>query len=169
MKHLTKVPGILTIAGFLYFALGCTSVNPPDSTVLVESRMTPTATYIVPGTSEPDPLSGTCWRLVALGNEESTPSIPTQPQFFVEFLKGELSLHGGCNSVVGHYILQNDKFTITLVERTEVDCSHLGPNVNEIEEVFSTAMLTFESYTLEGEQLRIRYIDGELELLQVAD
>lgn len=169
MKRLIKATVIFSIAGFLYFALGCTSINPPDSTVQVEVRLTPTATYIVPGTSEPDPLSGTRWRLLALGSEESTPSLPEQPHFIVEFQEGELSLHGGCNSVVGHYVLQNGKITITFAERTEVDCSHLGPNVNEIEEVFSIAMLTFESYTLTDEQLRIRYMDGELLLHRVPE
>jgi len=169
MKRLTKVPVIFTMVSFLYFELGCTRVNHLDSTIEVETRITPTATYIVPVPSEPEPLSGTRWKLVAFESEESTPSIPEQPQFFVEFQKGELSLKGGCNSIGGHYVLQNDNITITFAERTEVDCSHLGPTVNEIEEMFSSAMLTFDSYTIENEQLRIRYIDGELLLRRVPD
>lgn len=169
VKRLTKVHVFFTIVSFLYFTLGCTRVNPSDSTTGVDTRINPTAIYIVPVTSEPDPLSGARWKLVAFESEESTTSIPEQSLFYVEFQKGELSLHGGCNSVGGHYVLQNDNITITFTERTEMDCSHLGPNVNEIEEVFSIAMLTFDSYTLEGEQLRIRYIDGELLLRRVQD
>ena len=67
-------------------------------------------------------------------------------------------------------MLENEHITMTFVQRTEVDCSYLGPNVNEIEIAFSTAMATFDSYSLEDdEQLRIRYIDGELLLRRVAD
>ena len=132
--------------------------------------MTPTHTYIVPVTSEPDPFDGTRWELVAFDGVENAPNIPEEPQFFVEFRKGEVSLQGGCNSVGGHYVLENEHITMTFVQRTEVDCSYLGPNVNEIEMAFSTAMATFDSYSLEDdEQLRIRYIDGELLLSRVAD
>lgn len=169
MKCLTKVPVISMFVIVLNFAMGCSMINPHDSTVKVETRVAPTATYIVPVTSEPDPLSGTRWKLVAFDSEESIPSIPEQPVFVVEFQKGELSLHGGCNSVGGHYVLHNNNITITFAERTEVDCSHLGPKVNQVEEVFSAAMLTFDSYTLEDGQLRIRYIDGELLLHRLYD
>jgi len=83
--------------------------------------------------------------------------------------RGEVSLRGGCNSIIGHYKLENHHITITFAKRTEMDCSYLGPEVNEIEEVFSTAMLTFESYTMTADQLRIQYADGELILRHASD
>jgi heat shock protein HslJ len=114
-------------------------------------------------------LDGTDWELVAFESEEKALSMPKQPRFFVEFQKGELSLQGGCNSIGGHYVLESNSITTTFAKRTEVDCSSLGPNINEIEEAFFTAMLTFESYRIEDEQLRIRYIDGELLFRRVSD
>ena len=119
---------------------------------------------------QPDPLDGTRWELIAFESKESNPHIPEQPLFFVQFQAGELSLQGGCNSIGGHYVLENGHITMTFVIRTEMDCSYLGPEVNDVEEAFSTAMITFDSYTLEEDkQLRIRYYDGELLFRRVAD
>lgn len=95
--------------------------------------------------------------------------MPEQPRFFVEFQKGELSLRGGCNSIGDHYVLESSAITITFAKATQMDCSFLGPNINEVEEAFSNAMLTFESYRIEDEQLRIRYVDGELVFRRVPD
>jgi hypothetical protein len=36
------------------------------------------------------------------------------------------------------------------------------PGINEIEDAFSNTMPTFESYTIEGDRLRVRYADGKL-------
>jgi len=107
--------------------------------------------------------------LVAFESEEIAPSIPEQPQFFVEFWKGQLSLHGGCNSVFGNYVLQNDHITITFAESTEVGCSHLGSSVNEIELLFSISMLSFDTYAFNEDELRISYVDGEILLQRVSD
>ena len=60
--------------------------------------MTPTQTYIVPVTSEPDPLDGTRWELVAFESEARIPGIPEQPRLFIAFNRGKLSLQGGCNA-----------------------------------------------------------------------
>ncbi len=80
------------IVGFLYLIMGCTVVNQPDGTLRNSSVLTPTPTYIVPVTSEPDPLDGTRWELVAFERAEGSPSLPEQPRFFVEFQQGEVSL-----------------------------------------------------------------------------
>lgn len=81
--------------GFLCLTVGCTTGGGTGAT--------PTHTYIVPVTSEPDPLNGTRWELVAFESEARTPSIPEQPRLFIAFNIGELSLQGGCNVVSGHY------------------------------------------------------------------
>ena len=141
-------------AGFLFSAVGCTTEGGVG--------MTPTHTYIVPVTSEPDPLDGTRWELMAFESEAGTPAIPEQPMLFIAFNRGELSLQGGCNAVSGHYQIENNRITITFVETTMVDCSDLLPGINEIEDAFVNAMPTFESYTIEDNWLRIRYVDGEL-------
>lgn len=142
------------VAGFLCLTVGCTTEGGIE--------ITPTQTYIMPVTSEPDPLDGTRWVLVAFESEARTSSIPEQPRLFIAFNKGDLGLQGGCNAVNGHYRIENNRITITFMEATQMDCSDSMPGINEIEGAFSNAMPTFESYTVEGEQLRIRYADGEL-------
>ena len=149
------------IAGFLCLTVGCTTVGGTGTT--------PTHTYIVPVTSEPDPLDGTRWELVAFENEARTPAIPEHPRLFIAFNRGELSLQGGCNVVSGHYRIEDNRITITFVEATQVDCSDSMPGINEIEDAFSNAMPTFESYMIDGDQLRIRYADGELLFRRVTD
>ncbi len=169
MKRFTTVRVFFIAVSLLNLALGCTRPNLPESTLESNTRMTSTPTYIVAVTSDPDPLNGTDWELVAFESEEKALSIPKQPQFFVEFQKGELNLRGGCNSIGGHYVLEGSSITITFAKGTDMDCSHLGPDVNDVERTFVAAMQTFDSYTLEGEQLRISYIDGELLFRRVSD
>jgi len=156
MKRFTFVGFLLfaIITGFLCLTGGCTTGSGAETP--------PTRTYIAPVTSEPDPLDGTRWELAAFESEAKTPSIPEQPRLFITFDRGELRLRGGCNAVSGHYRIENNRITITFVKATLVDCSDSMPGINEIEDAFSNAMLTFETYTIEGEQLRIRYADGEL-------
>lgn len=148
-------------AGFLCLTVGCTTEGGTGTT--------PTHTYIVPVTSEPDPLDDTRWELVAFESEARTPAVPEQPRLFIAFNRGELSLQGGCNAVNGHYRIENNRITITFVEATRVDCSDSMPGINEVEDAFSNAMPTFESYMIEGNQLRIRYVDGELLFRRVSE
>lgn len=163
MKHFILVGFQLfaVVAGFLCLTMGCTTEG--------STGMTPTHTYIVPVTGEPDPLDGTRWELVAFESEARVPSFPEQPRLFIVFNRGELSLQGGCNAVSGHYRVENNRITITFVEATLVDCSDSMLGINEVEDAFSKAMPTFESYTIEGDQLRIRYADGELLARRVSE
>jgi heat shock protein HslJ len=142
------------VGGFLCLTMGCTIEG--------GTGITPTHTYIVPVTGEPDPFEGTRWELVTFESEARTSSIPEQPRLFIAFNRGELSLQGGCNAVSGHYRIENNRNTITFVEATQVDCSDSMAGINEIEDAFSNAMPTFESYKIEGDQLRIHYAEGEL-------
>ena len=113
-------------------------------------------------TSEPNPLYGTRWKLVAIESEARTLNIPEENEFFVRFHSDSFIFTGGCNSIGGDYILENNHIIVTFAEQTLVDCSHLGPNVNEIETLFSDAMPTFISYDLNEDDLRIHYDDGEI-------
>jgi heat shock protein HslJ len=149
------------VAGFLCLTVGCTTEG--------GTGITQTHTYIVPVTSEPDPLDGTLWELVAFESKARTKSIPEQPLQFITFNRGEISLQGGCNAVSGHYRIENNRISITFVEATQVDCSDSMPGINEIEDAFSNAMPTFESYTIKDDQLRIRLADGELFFRRVSE
>ena len=73
-------------AGFLCLTVGCTTGG--------GTEMTPTPIYIVPVTSEPDPLNGTRWELVAFEREARTTDILEQPRLFVVFVRGMLTMKG---------------------------------------------------------------------------
>ena len=160
----------MAIVGILYFSTGCASISRSDSkvhdniekTLTPTLALTPTFTFVVPVTSYPDPLTGTQWKLISFVNKESALKIPENLIFLVQFDDGGLSFRGGCNSIGGHYVLENERITMTFAMRTEVDCSHLGPNVNEIDAAFSNSMPTFKMFTIEGEQLSIHYENGEI-------
>ena len=159
MKRFILIGFQLFVAGFFLLTIGCLTIG---CTTEGRAGITPTPTYIVPATSETDPLDGTRWELVAFEGKAQTPVIPKQPRLFIAFHRGEISLQGGCNTVSGHYQIENNRITITFVEATLMDCSDSMPGVNEVEDAFSNAMPTFESYTLEGEYLYIFYVDGKL-------
>jgi heat shock protein HslJ len=152
---------VLVVAACLVcLTASCTTADLPDSTPEGSAGSTPT--IVAPVTSEPDLLDGTRWMLVAFESEERAPRIPEQPRLFAEFRKGTISLRGGCNFIGGHYMLEDDRITITFSEATLVDCSASMPGVNDVEAAFATAMPTFKSYTIADDWLRIRYAGGEL-------
>jgi heat shock protein HslJ len=152
-------------AGSLCLAAGCTTAGPSAGTLEGGAGMTPTHTYVVPVTSEPDPLNGTRWELVDF---EGGPSLPEQPKLFVEFEGGALNLRGGCNRVSGHYLIEDDYITVTFSDMTLIDCSDLE-EVEAVEFAFSNVMPAFETYVIEDDRLRIRHADGELLFRRVPD
>jgi heat shock protein HslJ len=158
---------LIAAAGLLCLAVGCTIVDLFDRVIVGSAETTPVVH--TPVTSEPDPLDGTRWRPVAFESQEGTLDIPEQPQLFLEFEKGTFTLGGGCNSVGGYYALENGRIKATFSKATEKDCSGSMPGIMEVERAFLLATLTFESYTIEGEQLHIRYAGGELLFHRVPD
>lgn len=172
MSHITPVRlrlGIVTTL-LLFLIAGCTPTTPTTSTISTTSPEDTganhllTATAIVPVTSEPDSLSGTRWELVAIEGVSYTPEqIPEQARPYIEFNEGILALRNTCNGPGGQYLLDNDQITITTADMTAMDCSDdMDPVIMEVESAFFTAMLTFESYSIEDDQLRIQYEDGEI-------
>jgi len=155
MKRSIRIgsPLSLVAASLFWLIAGCATGSIPT---------TPTNTYIVPVTSETDPLDGTRWELVAFVSEAEAPTIPEQPRVFIEFSAGELNLQGGCNAISGHYQTDDNRITITFVNATLVDCSDSMPGINEVESSLANAMPTFESYRIDNDLLRIRHADGEL-------
>jgi len=156
MKHTIPIGfQLFAVAVSLIWLIAACTIDDGDG-------ITATPIYIVPVTSEPDPLDGTRWELVAFETEAKIPSIPEQPRLFIAFNAGELNLQGGCNDVSGHYQIDDNRITITFVNATLVDCSDSVPGINEVEDSFADAMPTFESYVIDGDQLRIRVADGEV-------
>jgi heat shock protein HslJ len=154
---LWRITGILAAVGLL---AACASQPPEPGLLTPEAPVEDLV--IAPVTSETDPLDGTRWRLLAFESQEQAPVIPEEPDPVVEFQKGVLSLHTGCNEVYGHYIVQREQITVTFAEGTLVDCSDQYPGVNEVEQAFLEAMPAFESYVTGDDQLRIQYAGGVL-------
>jgi heat shock protein HslJ len=123
---------------------------------------------VKPEKSEPDPLDGTRWELVAFVNERKQPSLPEQVQAVIEFNEGLLSFEAGCNNVGGYYLLDEEHITMTFMAQTLVDCSDKA-GVMEVEAAFVAAMETFETYQLGEGELRIRHTGGELLFRRLAD
>lgn len=116
---------------------------------------------VTPERSDPDPLDDIRWALIAFEGDPSAPLIPDEVHPVIEFDAGVLNFGAGCNSIEGHYLLENDRITMTFMEHTLVDC-HDKPEVMEIEEAFVAAMETFQAYTNADDQLRIRHTGGVL-------
>ena len=161
MRKLLIIVGVL-----LYLTTGCQASRPRNDAHAVDAVTTPT--FLAPATSQPDPLDGTRWELMALESGGKALSIPEAPRLFVVFTKGFLSLQGGCNKVGGYYRVKNDRITITFAKATLVDCSEQMPGINEVERAFANAMPTFKSYTVDGNWLRIYCADGEILLRRAA-
>lgn len=158
---MSKKSQLLVVVGaLLYLIAGCQATDSRSDTHTVDAVTTPI--FLAPVTSQPDPLDGTRWELVAFEGESKTLNIPEKPRLFVVFHKGSLGLEGGCNQVGGYYRIKNDHITITFAEATQVDCSEQMPGINEIEKAFTDAMPAFNSYTIDGDWLRIRYAGGEI-------
>lgn len=116
---------------------------------------------ITPVKSDPDPLDGTRWELIAFEGDQSAPIIPDVVHPVIKFDAGVLDFDAGCNSVSGHYLIENNRITMTFMEQTLVSCQD-KPEVMEIEERFVAAMETFQTYVIEDDRLRIRYSAGQL-------
>lgn len=163
MLHLIlgRIQWLGIITSFIVLTASCVQTDLSPSTRAGSSGMTPV--IITPVVSEPDPLDGTRWELVDFKGQKKSFEIPEQPQPILQFKKGILGLQTGCNEITGYYELgDHNSITITFAEKTEMDCSFLGLRVNEIEEAFYNAMQTFESYSLEDDQLRIHYAEGSI-------
>ena len=130
---------------------GCTSAEP---------------VVITPVKSDPDPLDGTRWALIAFEGDQIAPIIPDDVHPVINFDAGVLDFDAGCNSVSGHYLVENNRITMTFMEQTLVSCQD-KPEVMEIEESFVGAMETFRTYMIADDRLRIRYAGGVLLFIRI--
>ncbi len=154
---------VFIIIGVFFSTVGCASASATYNARQDNFQNTATPIIITPVVREPDPLDGTQWKLVSIVNPEEVITTSTDTQPLVQFNNGGLGFYVGCNDINGYYELVNNDISITFSERTVMDCTdRLGVEIMEIEESFYQAMQTFESYSLQDDQLRIYYGDGEL-------
>lgn len=138
--------------------MGCREAGSTDTVV------------IAPVASQPDPLDGTRWEVVAIEDRDSVVSIPAEQQLVIEFDKGTLRIVTGCNDPGGHYVVEDNKITITFFRATTMDCTDsISTEVMAIESVLSAVIPTFESYTIAGDELHIFYAAGELQFRRIDD
>lgn len=113
-----------------------------------------------PVTSEPDPLRGTRWQLVAFRSREAVPCLPDEPDLYVTFSDGLMRVRGGCNTSTAFYVLDGQRFTVTTVTQTLKDCPDLV--LDQLERSLASALSQCRSYTIDRDELRIRLEGGEL-------
>ena len=150
------------IIGLLVLLGSCTSTE--TANILEQNQFeTSTPIVITPVISESDPLNDTQWKLVFFSDQEKTLAIPEDAWPTIQFNDGALLFYIGCNELNGYYELDNQRITIMLSESSVMDCTdRLGAKTMAIEERFYNVMQTFESYSVEGNELRIYHVDGEL-------
>ncbi len=150
---------IVMILGIFYLVAGCAPASPVTHQDNGESTSTPIV--ISPSASEADPLDGTQWKLESIVDQEKIVTMPNELQPLLWFNEGALGLDVGCNDITGYYEIDNDNITVTFSEQTVMDCTdHLGSAVMEMEEFFFKTMPTFQSYSIDNDQLQIYYADG---------
>jgi len=151
---------------------GCTAGS--ESAETTAANGTRTITPGIPVTSEPNPLAGTRWELIALESQGEPLTIPDEPQVTLRFRDGSVVLRTGCNDPGGHYLLHENNIEIIFSRITGQSCEgeeYGGPPISAIETAFRTALSapTIWLYELEDDTLHIQYLGGEMELRRLPD
>lgn len=150
---------LFVILGVFYLLVGCAPPSPVTHQDNGESTSIPIV--ISPSASEADPLDGTEWKLESIVDQEKNVTISNELQPLLWFNEGALGLDVGCNDITGYYEIDKDNITVTFSEQTVMDCTdRLGSAIMEMEEFFYKTMPTFQSYSIDDDQLQIYYADG---------
>ena len=119
----------------------------------------------------PDPLEGTAWLLTAVpGEDDALARLPTDKRPILYFDFGELLFDTGCNDPNAAYVMDGASLTITIVRATTMDCfSRLGHNGMAVERALADALGSIDSYTIDGNTLRLHYAGGDLVFRRLPD
>ena len=99
-------------------------------------------------------LENTYWKLSEMnGNPILTPEGAREVHFVLTTESGQKSIKGfaGCNSIMGSYTLSGDKIKLT-VASTKMMCP---AQQMEIEDFFTKALTSADSYKIEGDVLEL--------------
>ena len=116
------------------------------------------------GCTGSDSLDGTVWQLLSAPGYETTIA-RLSPDFVprLSFDDGSFVFTTTCNNPSGTYEVEGESLIITFIAMHLVNCSdELGEDGMDLERTLADATETFTTYTLTGDELRIRYADGEL-------
>ncbi|MHB0877896.1 MAG: META domain-containing protein [Anaerolineae bacterium] len=119
-------------------------------------------TFPVPITSQPDPLSGTRWQLVAVVVDGRSLDVPASPVLFARFDDGMLRVSGGCNNIMALYRSPESPVGTVVASTTLEDCTALMPQVMAVEAAIYAALQSPGTPTTDGTHLVLRSPDTTL-------
>ena len=127
-----------------------------------------TLTGVSPIEERDNPLAGTRWQLAAISEQPS--AIPADTTPVIEFSKDTLVFTAGCNNVAAGYFVQGEEIAVQPNVRLFVNCpGELGEAAMLLENTFDAALSSFDTFTLQGEELTIRYATGEMFLRRLSN
>jgi putative lipoprotein len=112
-------------------------------------------------------LVGTIWRLTGFERGDAIMSVLSNTAITAVFGQDQITGLATCNRYGSSYTLDGSTITMNGVEQTEQDCQ--GNGIMEQEAMYTNALATAVSYTLDGEQLVIQYADGALHFHTMPD
>lgn len=120
-----------------------------------------TMANITPTQAGGDPLAGTQWKLISLGEHDLSAN-PTLTLIFGA--ENDLGGFGGCNSYGGGYSVDEDAFTVTEIATTLMAC--MDGVAMDNEQTYLAAMQTAHHYTLTDNRLVI-LVENDVQLVFV--
>jgi heat shock protein HslJ len=104
-----------------------------------------------------DPLVGTNWMLVSMGETTNPQPVPAGTTITATFASdGTLSGSSGCNQYNTTYTLQDDQITLGPVAATQMACT----TGMDTEQIYLQALGTAQQVTITGPKLTITYNQG---------
>ena len=102
--------------------------------------------------------------------QEQPSAIPADTTPVIEFSKDTLVFTAGCNNVAAGYFVQGEEIAVQPNVRLFVNCpGELGEAAMLLENTFDAALSSFDTFTLQGEELTIRYATGEMFLRRLSN
>jgi heat shock protein HslJ len=102
-----------------------------------------------------DPLDGTSWELVSIG--ENPPV--KKSHITISFENGQVRGNSGCNTYGGEYKVRGDRIEFGVLETTLMACA--DPALMELESMFTRFLGETEQFEIVDEQLRVYNAEGE--------
>lgn len=105
------------------------------------------------------PLQNTYWKLVRLGNEAVAPPVGQnrEAHLVLHTQDRRLAGSGGCNRLMGSYVLEGGKLSFPSVATTRMAC----PEAGDTEGRFLKALTQVAGYRLAGQQLVLLDTGGQ--------
>jgi heat shock protein HslJ len=100
----------------------------------------------------PAPIEGPIWRLSRLGGQTDQALAALRPPITARFDAGRLQAFGGCNQLVGGYVIDGDRVRVDALAGTMKACA---PPVMAVETAFKAALRGTLRFQVEGDGLTL--------------